>query len=523
MVVKEEEEKAIKKVKGEALKEKNDPGAFIFPIRLEGREEMKKVDRGITMINHTQAEAMGILTNVLCQVGVTTLIAKFMILDILIDRAAPIVAGRGFLHTIGGIVNTPETLFSTFDGFCHQTFRAAGSDVLRTAKSNSDDEEEYEIKRNKFVAPIYGPKPGLCLNCNNPTDRLSAIQTVINPFRKISVWKKAVSFLDVGLGSGVDRGHSGDGSGCCNEISRYMSGNLREFGVAKNLKSRLKHQILDILPTKHTNGKRTMGGNDNEAGLLRPKRSRQFETVEEVLLPKVHHKFLLWEGCNRDAKMGCDGEVDEILRIKLREVRYNEEIFTFVAWIRAFNINEPIYLELCHEFYSTYEFDKVCVDDELQTKKIIKFKLYGRGHNLTLLEFARRLGLYHANKLDEEGFNVYFEGGLQNDEQFNAQEYWLSISREENLSLSRSLASTIRCPILRVTPKWVCECGLVNYKVDKEKKELDGDTSGGSKEDGGAYNPLGYAQPQYDQYYQQYPPPPQYPQYHQQQCDQDDE
>ncbi|GKB37303.1 hypothetical protein Tco_0882245 [Tanacetum coccineum] len=69
------------------------------------REDMKKVDRGITMINHTQAEAMGILTNVLCQVGVTTLIAKFLILDIPIDRDSPIVVGQGFLRTIGGIVN----------------------------------------------------------------------------------------------------------------------------------------------------------------------------------------------------------------------------------------------------------------------------------------------------------------------------------------------------------------------------------------------------------------------------------
>nr|GEU88273.1 hypothetical protein [Tanacetum cinerariifolium] len=110
-IVKEEEE-AVKRIKGEALKEKDDHGAFIFPIRLEGqvnkneladtgsyintipyriygqlgREEMKEVDRGITMINHTQVKAMGILTNVLCQVGVTTLIAKSMILDILIDR-----------------------------------------------------------------------------------------------------------------------------------------------------------------------------------------------------------------------------------------------------------------------------------------------------------------------------------------------------------------------------------------------------------------------------------------------------
>ncbi|GKB10630.1 retrovirus-related pol polyprotein from transposon TNT 1-94 [Tanacetum coccineum] len=205
-IIKEEEE-AVKRIKSEALKEKDNFGAFIFPIRLEGRvnenalantgsdintmpyqiyeqlgrEEMKKVDKGITMINHTQAEAIGILTNVLCQVGVTTLIAKFLILDKPIDLDAPIVVGRGFLR----IVNTPERLFSTFDGFCHQTFHAARSDVMRNPESDSDDEEEYEIKRNKFGAPIYGPKPAPYLNCNDPTT-----QTVTNPFRKISVWKK---------------------------------------------------------------------------------------------------------------------------------------------------------------------------------------------------------------------------------------------------------------------------------------------------------------------------------------------
>ncbi|GKB85554.1 agenet domain-containing protein [Tanacetum coccineum] len=138
-----------------------------------GREEMKKVDRRITMINHTQAEAIGILTNVLCQVRVTTLIAKFLILDIPIDRDSPIpidrdspiVVGRGFLH------------------------------VMRNAESDSDDKEEYHIKRNKFGAPIYGPKPAPYLNCNDPAERSLAIQTVTNPFRKISVWKKVVSFL----------------------------------------------------------------------------------------------------------------------------------------------------------------------------------------------------------------------------------------------------------------------------------------------------------------------------------------
>ncbi|GJU64059.1 hypothetical protein Tco_1245894 [Tanacetum coccineum] len=177
---------------------------------------------------------------------------------------------------------------------------------------------------------------------------------------------------------------------------------------------------------------RTMGGNDAKAGSSRSKHSRQFETVEEVLLPQVHHEFLLWEGYNNEAKsrynttlanllprhvyspcvvnwdilngMGCDEEIGDILRIKLREDESNEEIFTFVAWIRAFNIKEPIYAELYHEFYSNYKFDEVCADDELQSKK-------------------------------------------------DNQEYWLSISREERLGLSRSHASTIRNPILRVVHK----------------------------------------------------------------------
>ncbi|GJX93135.1 hypothetical protein Tco_0347721 [Tanacetum coccineum] len=199
----------------------------------------------------------------------------------------------------------------------------------------------------------------------------------------------------------------------------------------------------------------TMGGNDVEAKSSRSKCSRQFETVEEVLLLQVHHDFLLWEDVLN--VMGCYGEIDDMLRIKLREAESNEKIFTSVAWIRAFNIKEPIYAELCHKFYSTYEFDEVCADDELQSKKIIKFRLGGRAHNLTLLELAHRLGLYHADELEEDGFDMYFKGGcvVMIILMLRSQEYWLSISREENLGLSRSHASTIRNPILTVIRKMI--------------------------------------------------------------------
>ncbi|GJT86551.1 hypothetical protein Tco_1068268 [Tanacetum coccineum] len=226
-------------------------------------------------------------------------------------------SARGFLRTIGGIVNTPERRFSTFDGFCHQTFRVARLDFMRNVESDSDDEEDYQIKRNKFGAPIYGPKPAPYLNSNDPDERSLAIQNITNPFWKISVWKKADSFLS----------------------------------------------SLPILL------KQTIGTHDDEAGSSRSKHSKQHETVEEL-----------------------------------------------------------IYAELCHEFYSTYEFDEVCVDDELQTKEIIKFRLGGRAHSLTLLEFAHRLGLYHADELKEDSFNVTIE---------------------------ESHTSTIRNPILRVIHKMI--------------------------------------------------------------------
>ncbi|GKD13100.1 hypothetical protein Tco_1197507, partial [Tanacetum coccineum] len=114
------------------------------------------------------------------------------------------------------------------------------------------------------------------------------------------------------------------------------------------------------------------------------------------------HKFTTSFCYGNDVPEMQSLEIDDMLRIRVREAASEEEVFTLVAWIRAFNINEPIYAELCHEFYSTYEFDKVCVDDELHSKKIIKFRLGGRAHSLTLLEFARILGLYQAVKLEED-------------------------------------------------------------------------------------------------------------------------
>ncbi|GJW31509.1 hypothetical protein Tco_0051541 [Tanacetum coccineum] len=432
-IVKEEEE-AVKRIKGEALKEKDDPGAFIFPIRLEGQvNENALADTGsdINTMPYRIYEQLG--REEMKKVGVTTLIAKFLILDIPIERDAPIVVGRGFLRMIGGIVNTPERLFSTFDGFCHQTFRAARSN------------------------------PAPYLNCNDPDEQPLAIQTVTNPFRKISVWKKAVSFL----GSlRVPLKH-------VNWKPDYKGSYTKEKEATGQWVADIKSEELDQVGI--TEGTYTMGKHDDEAGSSRSKRPRQHETVEEDVL-------------NR---MGCDGEIDDMMRIRLREVGSNEEIFTFVAWIRAFKSLNILWQILYHE-----------------------------------LLFILRL--YHAEGVEEDGYKFTFEGGLiarkykvlieDVVKSLSAPIYYRDL---DTITLRDLIDSEGRMEIrheaiermeYRQSYHWDMYQGVFEHMAGVYSVPLQG-----------AYNPPGYAQQQYDQYYHQYPPPPQYPPQYQQQQQDDDE
>ncbi|GKB41807.1 hypothetical protein Tco_0886749 [Tanacetum coccineum] len=237
--------------------------------------------------------------------------------------------------------------------------------------------------------------------------------------------------------------------------------------------------------------------------------------MEEALLLDVHHEFFEWRGCSREAKSRYNSRLATLIP----KLIYSPQI---VDW--AFNIREPIYLELCREFYATYKFDEVCADNELQSKKIISFRLGERAHSLTFLEFARRLGLYHADELEEEGFDTYFQGGLRNDENFNAREYWERIGLDRDLHLSRSSITSdlyermgsieIRQEAIermeyRHAYHWHRYQGVFEHMVGVYNVMLQG-----------SYNPPRHAQPQYDQYYQQYYPqqPPQ-----QQHDDEEDE
>nr|GEW48664.1 hypothetical protein [Tanacetum cinerariifolium] len=79
----------------------------------------------------------------------------------------------------------------------------------------------------------------------------------------------------------------------------------------------------------------------------------------------------------------------------------DEVLFTSEECKLDFDINEPIYTKLCHEFYETFEFDEAVVDDELMIKKAIKFRLCGKAYAMSILDFAKCLGLYIGAEIQE--------------------------------------------------------------------------------------------------------------------------
>ncbi|GJV17517.1 hypothetical protein Tco_1362840 [Tanacetum coccineum] len=166
--IKPEKERAMVKVKGQMLKEKKDPGAFLFSIRLEGRiNENALADTG----SDTNTMPYKIYKQL---VGFTTLFVKFLILEIPIDQDAPIVVGRGFLDTIRGNIDIPNRIFTTFNGLTCQTFRAARSKKIRIAESDSDDEEDYVIKRNEMGTLIHNSRPIGYQNNTNPAENMTS-------------------------------------------------------------------------------------------------------------------------------------------------------------------------------------------------------------------------------------------------------------------------------------------------------------------------------------------------------------
>ncbi|GJY04447.1 hypothetical protein Tco_0370387 [Tanacetum coccineum] len=225
----------------------------------------------------------------------------------------------------------------------------------------------------------------------------------------------------------------------------------------------------------------TSGAYDHEARSSRAKRSRNIETVEGALLPDVHHEFLEWRGCSREAKsrynsrlatllpkliyspqivdwqllhkIDCRDEIDQMLKISLKEAQTEEEVYFFVAWVRDFNIREPIYPKLCHEFYATYEFDEeigiVIMLTKWKKKRTNGYEKIQRNDLWLLSMFEDRHQNGHANVAWVIAKWTKRKGaGSQKDSQICCGQFISKIARKSKVltkEIIRSLSTPVYC------------------------------------------------------------------------------
>ncbi|GJW23366.1 hypothetical protein Tco_0033988 [Tanacetum coccineum] len=266
-------------------------------------------------------------------------------------------------------------------------------------------------------------------------------------------------------------------------------------------------------------------------------------------------------------KVGCDEKIDEMLRIKLREVGLMKKYSLLWRGLELLTLMNQFIQSFATSSIQPMNLIEVLCDDYFLNQKIIKFRL-GVVVQFDLLEFARSLGFNLAEALNEDdlmktlvcqGVILLLSGAQLLRVDAKMMTLWLyvrgllgydKIQKNEMVAIKkarvltdvvlRSLSAPIYCRDLDTT--------TLRELIDSEGRLIPEDPQPGVPRVGIprpprasiqdlyermgnmeirqeaieriAYNPPRYAQSQYDQYYQQYPP--QSPKYQQQQQDDDE-
>ncbi|KAM0065064.1 hypothetical protein Hdeb2414_s0003g00110401 [Helianthus debilis subsp. tardiflorus] len=92
------------------------------------------------------------------------------------------------------------------------------------------------------------------------------------------------------------------------------------------------------------------------------------------------------------------------------------------VWLRFFSIKHPQYRELCLEFLSTYEFQTPCTD--YSYARSITFRMAGVERSCSLIEFAKRMGLYTDTEMKTD---VFLKGLIKLPDAVTPEQVWAQI------------------------------------------------------------------------------------------------
>ncbi|GKB63976.1 hypothetical protein Tco_0920162 [Tanacetum coccineum] len=131
----------------------------------------------------------------------------------------------------------------------------------------------------------------------------------------------------------------------------------------------------------------------------------------------------------------------------------NTDTFFGPQWVNLFQINEPIFCDLVHELFASFEFDaSPCRYEPLH--KGVRFRLGRVEREISLLELGWRVGLYS----ERESRDVATLSGLRRAEMVNSTRvthlFWPSIG-DDRFNVGNTKAKSIRDPRIKLAHRCI--------------------------------------------------------------------
>lgn len=189
------------------------------------------------------------------------------------------------------------------------------------------------------------------------------------------------------------------------------------------------------------------------------------------------HPWLKWPGCSAEQKVILNRELAAIQNKGIcaprfmdwnvtRRLGINEQLDSLFLtksaeevdvqmWKRVFDLRENVYREWVLEFYSSLEINRDFDIAEMATTKVIKFRLGGREHNVTIQEFGFLAGILtkeeYIRMSKDDSF--LFDGELDaGDFVEKTDDVWFSLSGIDKHGGSSKIKE-VRVPLLRLVHK----------------------------------------------------------------------
>ena len=162
--------------------------------------------------------------------------------------------------------------------------------------------------------------------------------------------------------------------------------------------------------------------------------------------------------------MGNVGLEEELTPYLVKDCNLGYANITCDGWLQLFKIQEPVYAELCWEFFATISFRG---GSEYYNPNTISFSLGGEMRQCSMVEFSWRLGIYDQDM----SMTDYFEAFLENTykelpEGVVASTWWSTIANRVYIP-STAQEGHIRSPIHRLIHRFIAS--TINMRKDGDK------------------------------------------------------